>query len=491
VSADITVPFSEAMDSSTINSTNITVIDGSGNPVNGVWSYSGTTATFNPSSDLSYSTTYTVTVGTGVKDSAGNNLASASSWNFTTTASWVGTQQIGTSSTDCGFGITTDSSGNIYVTGYTVGDLDGNSNAGELDLFVVKYSSTGVKQWTRQLGTSAKDSGRSISTDSNDNVYVTGYTVGDLDGNSSAGSNDFFIAKYSSSGDKQWTRQLGTSSSDYGFGIATDSNDNVYVTGYTEGDLDGNSSAGNKDIFIVKYSSSGDKQWTRQLGTSSNEVGYDITINSSDNVYVTGYTEGDLDGNSSAGGGTADLFVVKYDSEGVKQWTRQLGTSSNEVGYNITSDSSSNVYVTGYTSGDLDGNTNAGSIDFFVVKYSGSGDKQWTRQLGTSSNDFASVIASDSSDNIYVTGYTGGDLDGNTNAGGAYDLFVIKFNSSGTKQWTRQLGTSSSDLGTGISDDSNNNIYVTGYTDGNLDGNTNAGGRDIFVMKFDSNGNKQ
>ena len=84
VSADITVPFSEAMDSSTINSTNITVVDGSGNAVSGVWSYSGITATFNPSSDLSYSTTYTVTVGTGVKDRAGNALGSASSWGFTT-----------------------------------------------------------------------------------------------------------------------------------------------------------------------------------------------------------------------------------------------------------------------------------------------------------------------------------------------------------------------------------------------------------------------
>ncbi len=84
VSADITVPFSEEMDSSTINFTNITVVDGSGNAVSGVWSYSGTTATFNPSSDLSYSTTYTVTVGTGVKDSSGNFLRSASSWNFST-----------------------------------------------------------------------------------------------------------------------------------------------------------------------------------------------------------------------------------------------------------------------------------------------------------------------------------------------------------------------------------------------------------------------
>ena len=84
VGDNITITFSEAMDSSTINSTNITVIDNSSNVVNGIWTYSGTTATFNPSSDLNYGTTYTVTVGTGVKDSAGNNLGSILSWNFST-----------------------------------------------------------------------------------------------------------------------------------------------------------------------------------------------------------------------------------------------------------------------------------------------------------------------------------------------------------------------------------------------------------------------
>ena len=86
ISNDIIVPFSESMDSSTINSTNITVIDNSSNVVSGVWTYSGTTATFNPSSNLNYRTTYTVTVGTGVKDSAGNNLGSILSWSFGTLA---------------------------------------------------------------------------------------------------------------------------------------------------------------------------------------------------------------------------------------------------------------------------------------------------------------------------------------------------------------------------------------------------------------------
>ena len=116
-----------------------------------------------------------------------------------------------------------------------------------------------------------------------------------------------------------------------------------------------------------------------------------------------------------------------------------------------------------------------------------SGVKQWTKQLGTSSGDYGQGITSDSSGNLYVTGYTGGGLDG-TNAGHA-DLFVVKYNSSGVKQWTQQLGTSSSEDGEGITSDSSGNVYVTGSTSGGLDGDNY--GTDIFIIKYYSNGNLQ
>jgi len=232
----------------------------------------------------------------------------------------------------------------------------------------------------------------------------------------------------SSSSSAAGTYQLATN--DYANGVATDSSGNVYVTGGTKGGLDGNTSAGNTDLFVVKYNSSGTKQWTKQLGSSGLDSANGITIDSSGNVYVAGVTYGGLDGNTSAG--YTDLFVVKYNSSGTKQWTKQMGTASNDLARGVATDSSGNVYVTGDTYGGLDGNTSAGYNDLFVVKYNSSGTKQWTKQLGTSSDDCAYGVATDSSGNVYVTGYTNGGLDG-TNAGG-YDLFVVKYNSSGTKQ---------------------------------------------------------
>jgi len=146
---------------------------------------------------------------------------------------------------------------------------------------------------------------------------VTGFTRGGLGGNTYSDSSDIFLVKYNSSGTKQWTKQLGTSSVEWGNGVTTDSSGNLYVTGYTWGGLDGNTSSGDSDIFLVKYNSSGTKQWTKQLGTSSVDKGRGVTTDSSDNIYVTGGTDGDLDGNTNSG--SVDIFLVKYNSDGVKQ----------------------------------------------------------------------------------------------------------------------------------------------------------------------------
>ena len=210
-------------------------------------------------------------------------------------------------------------------------------------------------------------------------------------------------------------------------------------------------------------------------------------MDSSGNIYVTGSTRGGLDGNSNMAGTSWDFFLVKYNSSGVKQWTKQFGTTAHDFGYGVTVDSSDNLYVTGKTNGGMDNNTNSGSYDIFLVKYNSSGTKQWTQQLGTSSYDSAEGVTVDSSDNIYVMGNTDGGLDGNINSGG-WDFFLVKYNSSGTKQWTQQLGTSSDDSGKGVTVDSSNNIYVTGFTSGGLDGNTNLGARDIFLVKYNSDG---
>ena len=201
-------------------------------------------------------------------DFAGGETTSTSSTPTPTVTNWSGTKQLGSSLGDVAHGISTDSSGNVYITGYAGSGLDGKTRAGtgyDQDLFIVKYDNGGIKQWTQQFGSSFTDRGYGISTDSSGNVYVTGHTWGGLDGNTNAGSSDLFVVKYDSDGIKQWTQQLGTYTYDEARGISTDLSGNAYVTGYTQGDLDGNTHTGGKgmysgDLFVVKYDTNGNKQ---------------------------------------------------------------------------------------------------------------------------------------------------------------------------------------------------------------------------------------
>jgi hypothetical protein len=132
--------------------------------------------------------------------------------------------------------------------------------------------------------------------------------------------------------------------------------------------------------------------------------------------------------------------VAKYDPQGAKLWTRQLGTPGSDVAHAVSTDAAGNVYVAGYTNDSLDGNPATGRSDLFGVKYDPHATKLWTRQLGTPSSDVARAVVTDATGNVYVTGYTNDNLDGNLRTG-LSDLFVIKYDAQGgAKLLTNQFG---------------------------------------------------
>ena len=156
---------------------------------------------------------------------------------------------------------------------------------------------------------------------------------------------------------------LASNTEDGAYGIATDNAGNAYVAGVTYGSVDGNVNAGSDDILLAKYDTSGNKLWTRQMGSSGIDAALAVAVDSAGNAYVTGYTAGSLDGNISAG--ADDIFIAKYDPNGNKLWTRQLGTSRQDIAWGVAVDNAGNAVVTGFTDGSMDGNVNAGSIDSF------------------------------------------------------------------------------------------------------------------------------
>ena len=381
--------------------------------------------------------------------------------------------QIGTSEGDYGGGIAVDGGGNSYITGHTDGDL-GGPNQGFYDAFVVACDSGGTVQWSRQIGTSDDDEGRGIAVDGSGNSYITGVTYGNLGGPNQGppGTRDAFIAKCDSGGTVQWTRQIGSIAEDAAFGIAVDASGNSYISGFTYGDL-GGPNQGGADAFIVACDSGGTVQWTRQIGTTAGDIALGIALDGSGNIYIAGATTGDLGGPNQ---GDIDAFVVKYDSAGTEQWIRQIGTTGWDSASDVAVDGSGNVFITGPTEGDLGGPHQGGRRDAFVVKYDSGGTEQWIRQMGTSDGDWGNGIAVDGSGNSYIVGPTYGDL-GGPNQGGM-DAFIIKYDSGGTVQWIRQIGTASAN---DIAVDGSGNSYITGETRGDL-GGANQGGDDAFIV---------
>jgi hypothetical protein len=318
---------------------------------------------------------------------------------------------------------------------------------------------------------------------------------------------------------------FGGTSNDSGYSIAVDSSGNVYTTGFFEGTVDFDpgagtttlTSAGSADVFVSKLDSSGALVWAKSFGGASNDVGRSIAVDSSGNVYTTGFFEGTVDFDPGAGtsnltsAGGADVFVSKLNSSGVLVWAKSFGGASLDVGISIAVDSSGNVYTTGYFQGTADFDpgagtsnlTSAGDFDIFVSKLDSSGNFVWAKSFGAAAVDTGNSIAVDSSGNVYTTGIFAGTVDFDPGAGtttltsaGSVDIFVSKLDSSGALVWAKGFGGASLDVGNSIAVDSSGNVYTSGYFNGTADFDpgagtstlTSAGGADIFVLKLTSSG---
>jgi hypothetical protein len=345
---------------------------------------------------------------------------------------WI--RQIGTSFNDYSNSVTTDEMGNIYITGATYGNL-GGPLLGGTDIYVSKFDRQGNNLWTRQFGTTEDDWGCAMTSDSNGNIYISGVTHGIMDGTNANYNTDAFLSKIDGSGNVLWSRQIGTYPDDSSQGVALDAEGNIYIGGRTYGSFEG-PSIGPPDFFLVKYNKDGERLWTRQIGTSEGEMCWAVASDHAGGVYMGGFTGGILGDRSF---GKLDAVLIKYDSMGNPLWTRQMGTRYADIIYSIAADSSGNVYVCGTTEGSLAG-PYAGGKDVFVAKYDGIGNLLWSRQYGTWMNDYGYSITTDTAGNIFVTGSTLGNL-AKPNAGYGYeDIFLSKFDSDGNHLWSQQIG---------------------------------------------------
>lgn len=277
-----------------------------------------------------------------------------------------------------------------------------------------------------------------------------------------------------------WGKQFGSEKDDYVLNQVIDANGNLYVAGKTTGIID-TKNFGKNDGFLTKIDSSGNIIWSRQFGTPEEEDEQWCAIDKSGNVYITGTTTGDLNGKNA---GMEDIFIVKYNSDGKMLWSKQFGTPGTDIAKGIYADNKGNIYVTGATGGKL-GQASFGKNDCFIMKLDDSGNKIFTSQFGTPEDDYCYFIDGGPGSDILVCGTTWGNLAGKNK--GFIDGFTGQFTEKGDLIKYNQFGSEGFDIPMVLKMDSEKNIYVGGSTSGNFGGNQ-AGEGDAFLLKLNEKG---
>lgn len=325
----------------------------------------------------------------------------------------------------------------------------------------------------------------------------------------------------------EWRNSAGGESDDAGNDVVVDASGNVYTTGYFEGIADfdpgpGSNqlvSHGRSDAFVTKVDKDGMLLWAHGIGGPARDEGMSLVVDGDGNVYASGTFSGSVDFDPGPGmtaitsGGGTDVFVVKFNSQGIFQWVRTFGGNLNDYSYSLRRDTCGHIYVAGtfYSpSVDFDPGsgvfmlTSAGDFDIFILKLDLSGNFVWARKMGGPGEDAVYSIAVERGGDICMTGEFEGTSDFDpgpgtynlTSAGTQMDIFVVKISASGDFSWARSFGDNAWDAGQSVAIDKEKNVYVTGFFQGtvdfdagqNVDYQSSAGLSDVFLLKLDSQG---
>ena len=461
----------------------------------------------------------------------------ATSFCFSQNPSFGWAAQVGGTSFDWGYSITTDDLGNIYTVGSFGNTVDFNPGSestiltsnGLSDIFIQKLDPNRNLIWVKQIGGTGLDRSNSVITDVDGNVYLIGSFRETVDFDPSAGimsltSNgidDIFVLKLDSNGNLIWVKQMGGVSTEVGLEIVVDDNGNIYATGYFMGTTDfdpgaGNvvlTSNGNEDIYIQKLDSNGSLIWVKQIGGTSIDLGRSMAVDNNSDIYITGTFAGTVDFDPGTGtfsltsNGVEDIFVQKLDPDGNLIWVKQMGSAFLDWSNSISIDVNGDVYTTGRFSSTVDfdpgsGVTNLtsnGNTDIYIQKLDSDGNFCWVKQMGGTSEDAAKAISVDVNGFIYSTGRFSSTVDFDPGSGaleltsnGNTDVYIQKLDPDGNLIWVGQIGGTDDDEGLSLTIDIIGNIYTTGIFEETVDldpgtGNqvfTSNGAFDIFILKL-------
>lgn len=412
---------------------------------------------------------------------------------------------------DYGKAIATDTAGNIYITGIT-NSVSGIASAGALqtvfgggatnsgDAFVAKFTSSGNLLWATYFGGSNNEQGIALATDNSGNIYLAGYTSSTVGiattgayQSIQAGSDDAFIAKFSSSGSLIWASYYGGTGMDRAYALAVDTGNNVYLAGSTRSSSDiatagshqaSISSTSADEGFIVKFDSSGSRLWGTYYGGNGGDIVRTLGIDPFNNLLVGGQvTSASTTGIATASafqsayaGGMNDGFIAKFTASGALIWSTYYGGSGTDQIRQIIADDSGNIYTAAVTTSSSNIATatvfqsvyGGGQQDGLITRFDSSGQRIWATYYGGSLLDDAASLAYDGSGSLYITGVTVSTQNIATpgiinDTIQVRDAYLTKFTTSGTRLWGTYIGGSDIDVPMSMAYHAGN-VYLTGQT---------------------------
>ncbi|MGM0648066.1 MAG: T9SS type A sorting domain-containing protein [Bacteroidota bacterium] len=375
--------------------------------------------------------------------------------------------------------------------------------------------------WVQQAGSNNYEYCHSLTTDTYENIYVTGNLYSEIilgpDTLVSNGGSDIYIAKYDKNSNFIWAKQIGGAHSDFSYRIKIDHSNNLIITGLIGGSgivQIGDTSFyvhGDTDIFLAKYDNNGNFLWARTAGgnyssyqPSSWDCGRSVDIDRNNNIFITGSFRDTavFESDTIISYGGIDAFIAKYSQDGQLIWVDNYGSSSADNGNVVKVNNADDLFVTGWFEDTIQIADTVlvphNNMNNFILKLTNAGDRIWIKQIaGSKAYSYNTSIIPDNSENLYVTDYFDDTLNLNDTtliADGNIDFYISKYDRDGTFLWARQYFEVFNIQSTCLTIDHSNNLYIGGSFNGNVKYQNDtlfstSGIADIFAAKFDGSGN--
>ncbi|MEO8404276.1 MAG: BACON domain-containing carbohydrate-binding protein [Chitinophagaceae bacterium] len=391
--------------------------------------------------------------------------------------------------------------GGIVLAGTTSSnDGDVHKNHGLRDAWIVKLNAGGDTVWTKTYGGTLDDNATSIVAATDGGYIVAGSTKStDGDIHANHGDADLWVLKLNANGDTLWTKTYGGSATEGNGFIVTAPDGGYVISGFTasnNGDVQGNH--GGEDMWLIKIDRNGALLWSHVYGGSNLDEVRAITATPDGGFVLAGLTDSndqDVTGFHIPVFIGFDMWVVKVDGNGNKLWAHALGGTFDDVAIAVTS-SASGYVVTGYTTSnngdvpDYHGPATPFYHDMLAIKLDNDGNKLWAHAFGGSREEYGLAVASTSDGGYILAGGTSS-IDGDVapgyhGNGGTLDMWILKIDKDGNKQWNKTIGSTGDDYPFSVVPVPEGFI-IAGVSEGNdldMAGAASHGDLDIWITKL-------